>query len=174
MVKDFLIGIFSEEDKMLSAVTRCREEGFYIHDVYTPYAVHGLDRAMGLKPSRIPVLTFLAGFLAMGLAMGFQLWSTGINWPINVGGKPNDSMLAFLPVTFEVTVLIAGLTTAAVFFWRTRLFPGQKAVLIDDRVTDHVFVVVLEPRDASFNEKSARKIFEESGAMEIREKTVVS
>ena len=66
---------------------RLREEGFYIHDVYTPYAVHGLDRAMGLRPSRLPVLTFIAGFLAMSLAMGFQLWSGGINWVAQCGGK---------------------------------------------------------------------------------------
>lgn len=173
MVRNFFIGIYKNEKQLLKAVWSLRKAGFPIHDVFTPYAVHDLDRAMGLRHSRLPIITFVVGFMAMIFALSFQFWSAGVNWPINVGGKPNDSSLAFLPVTFEVTVLVAGLTTAAAFFFRSRLFPGARPVLIDPRVTEDAFVVVIERKDASFDEEKARGVMTESGVMEIREKTVV-
>ncbi len=173
-VKDFVIGLFADEERLLEAVKRIRGEGLEIHDAYTPYAVHGLDQAMGLKPSHLPFVTFVVGGIAMIFALGFQFWSAGVDWPINVGGKPNFSSLAFLPVTFEVTVLLAALATAAAFFFRTRLFPGNRPVLIHPRVTDDVFALVLEKKDASFHDAVVRKILSESGATEIREETVVS
>ncbi len=173
-VKDFVVGLFADEGRLLDAVKRIRKEGLEIHDAYTPYAVHGLDQAMGLRPSHLPFVTFAVRGIAMIFALGFQFWSAGVDWPINVGGKPNDSSLAFLPVTFEVTVLFSALATAAAFFFKTRLFPGNRPVLIHPRVTDDVFVLVLEKKDASFNDVVVRKILSESGATEIQEKTVVS
>ena len=169
-----MVGVFEREQDLLEATAAARHDGLDIVDVFTPYAVHGLDQAMGLKPSHLPFVTFVVGGIAMIFALGFQFWSAGVDWPINVGGKPNFSSLAFLPVTFEVTVLLAALATAAAFFFRTRLFPGNRPVLIHPRVTDDVFALVLEKKDASFHDAVVRKILSESGATEIREETVVS
>lgn len=172
--REFLVGIFGNERGLLQAVRRLRTEGFAIHDVYTPYAIHDMDDAMGLKPSHLPIVTFLAGTCALIFAMGFEFWSTAFNWRINVGGKPDNSSLAFLPVAFEVTVLVAGLATAAAFFLRSRLFPGSKKEPLDLRITNDRFAVMLERRDATFHDDVIRKILIETGALEIREQGVVS
>lgn len=178
MSREFVLGIYADEGKLLAAARRLRDEGFRIHDIFTPYAVHGLDEAMGLRRSRLPIVTFVVGFLAMAAALGFQFWTTGVDWNVNVGGKPTNSLLAFLPVTFELTVLFGGLATAAAFFARSRLWPGARPLLpeisADRLITDHHFVIALERRDASFNDERARRLFLENGAIEILERSVVS
>ena len=168
-VKNFLVGLFSDERKVLESVRSLRGEGFQIHDVFTPYVVHGLDDAMGIRRSRLGIVTFVAGLAGLFLSMGFQFWTSVFDWRINVGGKPDNSTLAFLPVAFEITVLMAGLTTVAAFFFRSRLFPGAKPLLFDRRTTDHLFAVVLEIRDASVNPEKVKKIFGTTGAVEVFE-----
>jgi len=174
MVKEFLFGIFTDESKLLKAVRRLRSEGFEIRDVLTPYAVHGLDDAMGLRRSRLAVVTFIAGLTGLILSMAFQFWTSTVDWPVNVGGKPVNSTLAFLPVSFEITVLFGGLATVLAFFLRTRLRPGAKAVLLEQGITNDRFVIVLERKDASFEETRARALLREGGAEAITEKSVVS
>src|SRR5690349_19345962 len=108
MPKEFMVATFSEETTLRTAVLRIREHGFRIYDVYTPYPVHGLDAAMGLRPSRLPIVTFLAGLAGLGGALALQFYCAVFDWPINVGGKPPNSTLAFVPITFELTILSAG------------------------------------------------------------------
>lgn len=176
--REFLLGVYAEDERLLAGARRLREEGFQIHDVFTPYAVHGLDEAMGLRRSRLPIVTFLAGFAAMALALALQFWTSAIDWNVDVGGKPDNSLLAYLPVTFELTVLFGGLSTVAAFFLRSGLFPGAKPPLAeiasDQRITDHLFVVALERRDASFRDEAARRVFSETGAVEVFERSVLT
>lgn len=172
MVKNFMVGVFSDEQKMLKTVCALRGVGFQIHDVFTPYVVHGLDDAMGLRRSRLGIVTFLAGLTGLALAMALQFWTAVFDWRINVGGKPDNSTLAFLPVAFEITVLIAGLATALTFFLRSQLFPGSKLRIFNRHITDHLFAVVLEMRDASINPDRAKKIFWDMGVLEVREESV--
>jgi hypothetical protein len=118
MSRSVIISVFKNEDDVLGATTAARKQGLDIVDVYTPYAVHGLDRAMGLPPSRLPWVTFvlgLTGALSMTL---FQYWASAVDWPINVGGKPWHSWPAFAPVIFEVTVLLGGVGTSCFIYWR--------------------------------------------------------
>lgn len=173
MTKEYLFGIFTDETKLLKSVRRLRGEGFPIHDVLTPYAVHGLDDAMGLRRSRLALVTFFAGLAGLVLATAFQFWTSVFDWPINVGGKPANSSLAFLPVAFEITVLVGGLSTVLAFFLRSRLRPGAKAHLLEQGITNDRFVIVLERKDASFQETKARAILRDSGADGITEKSVV-
>jgi hypothetical protein len=88
----------------------------------------------------------LAGAVTM---MGFQYWTTAVSWPINVGGKPWNSWPAFVPVTFEMMVLCAGVGTVAAFFWSAGLRPGRRSPLADLRVTDDRFALVLGAGGAS-------------------------
>lgn len=167
MTTKLFVGWFEDESALLRATASARDEGLPIHDVYAPFAVHGIDEAMGLKRSRLPWVCFCAG--ALGLAFGafMQIYASAVSWPLNVGGKPQNSLPAFLPVTFELTVLFAALITVAALFFRARLFPrlgSPKGHLA--RVTDDRFALALMTCDERWSEKRARAICEREGAVE--------
>lgn len=154
-----LVGVFTDEDHVLEATRECREAGFAIHDVYTPYAVHGMDEAMGLRRSRLTWVTFVMGALAGAFALFGQYYTQAIDWPINVGGKDPWHVHAYVPVTFEFVVLIGGLSTMLALFIRSKLYPGKKARLVVDGITDDKFALALAQRDTSFDGERARALF---------------
>src|SRR3954470_19929451 len=121
MRSGFLVATFSDATTLVRAVRPVRGERFRVYDVYAPYPIHGLDRAMGLRRTRLPFVTLVAGLTGLAFAILFQVYTTVLDWPLNVGGKPDNSALAFVPISFELTVLFGGLTTAAAFFLRARL-----------------------------------------------------
>jgi hypothetical protein len=155
-----IVATFADEGALLAAVRATRAAGVAIDDAFTPYAVHGLDEAMGLRRSRLTWVCFLAGLSGASLAIGFQLWSSAVSWPLNVGGKPFASIPAFIPVTFELTVLSAALVSAATFLFRSRLFPGRRAAPLP-RVTDDRFALVVADGE------TARSTLRAAGAVEI-------
>jgi len=148
---------FDDEAALLRATAAARRAGIAIDDAFTPYAVHGLEEAMGLRRSRLTWVCFAAGLTGAASAMGFQVWSSTVSWPLNVGGKPFASIPAFIPITFELTVLSAALASAFFFFFRSRLFPGRRAAP-PPRVTDDRFVLVVADSEA------ARRLLEAGGA----------
>lgn len=166
MSTKFLLGVFDSEEKLLQATEAARGSGAAIRDVYTPYPVHGIDDAMGIRRSRLPLVTFLAGLTGCVLGLGFQIWAMSIDWPINVGGKPYTSIPAYIPVTFELTVLIGGLATVAALFFKAKLFPGAKKPILDVRVTDDRFVLAL---DAGAQDSALRDLLSKHGAVEVKE-----
>jgi hypothetical protein len=155
-----IVATFADEGALLAAVRATRAAGVTIDDAFTPYAVHGLEEAMGLGRSRLTWVCFLAGLSGASLAIGFQIWSSAVSWPLNVGGKPFASIPAFIPVTFELTVLSAALVSAAAFLFRSRLFPGRRSAPLP-RVTDDRFALVVADGEA------ARSALRAAGAVEI-------
>ncbi len=139
-----MIGVFTSQEDVLAAVRRLRHEGLVIADVQTPYAVHGLDQAAGLRRTRLGWVTGIVGLSAAVAMLGFQTWVSAAAWPINVGGKPFASTPAFVPVMFEVGVLAGGLATVLALFVVCRLYPGKQPSLVHPRVTDDRFVVLIE------------------------------
>jgi hypothetical protein len=170
MTRRLLVATFAREDDVLEATVAARAQGLTIVDAYTPYAVHGLDRAMGLQPSKLPWVCFLLGLLGAAFKVWFEYWTTAADWPIDVGGKPWNSLPAFVPVTFEVMVLFAGLSTVAAFFLVTGLRPGRTAEMPDPRVTNDRFVLVLEETDAAFDPEAVGRLFERFGAVAVEER----
>jgi hypothetical protein len=170
MPRSFLVATFSNAETLLHAVRAVTQEDFRIYDVYAPYPIHGLDAAMGVRRSRLPWVTFIVGCCALATALIFQFYTTVLDWPLNVGGKPDNSTLAFVPICFEITVLLSGLATVAALFLRAQLYPGKKEFLFAEGVTDDTFALVLRRRDASFHLDRARQILEENGAERIRER----
>ena len=142
---------FADETALLAAVRAARVDGCEIVDVYTPYPVHGLDAAMGLSRSRLPLVAFAAGVVGLISAMGFQVYVAAFDWPLDVGGKPLNSAMAFVPITFEITVLLSGLAAVAAFLVRCRLFPGARPVAVDG-VTLDAFVLMLRVPEHSRDE----------------------
>ncbi|HEV2987535.1 MAG TPA: DUF3341 domain-containing protein [Candidatus Angelobacter sp.] len=168
--QSFIVATYSDADSLLRAVETVRSENFSVYDVFAPYPIHGLDHAMGVRRSRLPWVTFIIGMAALAGALVLQFYTAVLDWPLNVGGKPNNSTLAFLPVTFELTVLLGGLSTVAALFIKGRLYPGKKERLIAEGVTNNKFALVLRKKDASFDTRRARQLLEQSGADRVQEK----
>jgi hypothetical protein len=169
MPSRFTVATFSDPDSLIAAVRTVRDHHFPIYDVYTPYPVHHLDRAMGLRRTRLPWVTFVMGALALTGAICFQFYGAVLDWNLNVGGKPDNSTLAFIPICFEATVLIGGLSTVAALLFRARLFPGKKERLPATNLTNDTFALVLRPRDERFDPALISRLLKSSGASEIRE-----
>jgi len=163
MSKVKTVGWFEQEAQILDATKAARQAGLKVVDVYTPYAVHGLDEAMGLKPSKLTWVCFLGGLSGGAGMLSLMVYTSVISWPLNVGGKPFASIPAFIPVTFEATVLCAALTTGLAFLLRSKLFPGKKVTPLE-RVTDDRFALELwaEP-------ERARSFLKEQGAVAVQE-----
>jgi hypothetical protein len=170
--REFLVATFSNEDALRDAARQLRDRGLRIHDVYTPYPVHGMDELMGLAHSRLPIVTLAGGLAGCAAALAMQFYMAVFDWPLNVGGKPLNSTLAFVPITFELTVLGAGLITAAAFLTRSRLAPGACAAQFADGTPADGFALVLRRPDATFDAHDVRRILLESGAAQVAFKEV--
>ena len=164
-----LVAVFSSATDLLAATRAARDRGCRILDAYTPYAVHGLDDAMGLSPTRLPYITFLCGLLGVMFILWFQHWTTAVDWPLNVGGKPWNSLPAFVPITFEIMILCAGLGSVATLLLRCKLVPGKRAALPARGVTSNRFALVLSPDDASFSFRQAAELCRSHNAVQLTE-----
>jgi hypothetical protein len=138
-----ILATFAHEEDLLAAVRVSRQRDCVIADVYSPYALHGLEEMAGWPRTRLPVACLVCGAAGAALALWFQFWTTAWDWPLNVGGRPWNSLPAFVPVIFESMVLLAGF--GLVFAWLVRcgLYPGKKALLPIAGSTDDRFAAVL-------------------------------
>jgi hypothetical protein len=164
-----LVGDFARAENLLAAARAAREHGFRIADAYTPYPVHGLAGAMGLRPSRLPWLCFGLCVLGATFKLAFQFWAMAVDWPVNVGGKPWNSLPAYVPVTFEVMVLLAGLGVVLAFLLRCRLLPGKQAAPLFRGATDDSFLLALERPERPGDENVARQLLREFHAVGVVE-----
>ena len=103
---NFLIGLYDDEHVLLDAIKKIRGEGVKIHEVYSPFPVHGIEDALGYRRSRLSIAAFLFGLLGTSLALTMQIGMMGIDWPMIIGGKDYIPLPTFIPVTFELTVLL--------------------------------------------------------------------
>ncbi|MBI4211237.1 MAG: DUF3341 domain-containing protein [Deltaproteobacteria bacterium] len=162
-----LLALFEHPDDLISAVKKIRSHHFTKFDAYTPFAVHGLDHAMGLKRSWVPYVTIAIALMGAGLGFLFQAWALSTSWPVNVGGKPMVGWPAFIPVTFELTILTSGVSTSLLLFGLCWPFDFRKPSL-DPRLTNDRFGLFIEERDAKFDEELLTKLLKETHAEEIK------
>ncbi len=172
--KSCLLATFEEEKDLLDATNEVRQRGFPIVDVFTPYAVHGLDRAMGLKPSRLPWVCFFCGMIGASGMLWFEYWVSAIAWAVDVGGKPWKSLPSDVPVAFESAVLLAGFGSVFALFAAARLFPGKKYQPVIERVTDDRFVLVLDQADAQFDVPYVESLLKPFHLVALEERVISS
>lgn len=163
-----VLGIFDDPETVVSATKAAQKRGWRKFDVYTPFLVHGLAEAMELPRSKIPWVTFFAGLVGAGLAFLFQSWTSAIDWPLNVGGKPFFSWPAFIPITFELTILIAGLCTAAALLVTCKL-PKRCEKPMSLSLTDNEFGLYVPATEAGFDTEAVVFFLKEAKANEVRE-----
>jgi hypothetical protein len=169
MRSNILVATFPHVEGLLRAVRQARREMIRVYDVFAPFPVHGLDEAMGIRHTRLPKVTLVAGLTGLAFALSLQFYANVLDWPINVGGKPDNTTLAFIPISFELTVLFGGLATVAAFLLRTRLFPGKKPWLPAAGITNDVFALVLRKPSAAETHERALKLLSECGAASVTE-----
>ncbi|NER84189.1 MAG: DUF3341 domain-containing protein, partial [Leptolyngbya sp. SIO1D8] len=85
--KNYLVGIYDDEDVLVNAIKQVRKSGIKIHEVFTPYPIHGLEDVLGYRRSRLPIAAFLFGLTGTALALTMMFYMMGFDWPMNIGGK---------------------------------------------------------------------------------------
>jgi hypothetical protein len=140
-----------------------------VYDVFSPFPVHGLDEAMGVRYTRLPKVTLLAALTGLATAVTLQFYTNILDWPLNVGGKPDNSTLAFIPICFELSVLFGGLATVGALLLRARLYPGKKPWLVHAGVTNDTFALVLRKPSDDEPHQRALALLHDCGAASITE-----
>lgn len=170
--KKIIYGLYEDETVLIDAVKTVRAEGMKIDDCYTPFPVHGLDDAMGLRHTKLHSAGFVFGATGTLTALTFILWITTNNYPVNYGGKPFLSLPAWIPITFELTVLFASVGMFLTYLYLNRLAPGVKPDIVDERTTSHLFAMTFEVDDHTTDQRKEeiKRVLAASGAVEIHEK----
>jgi hypothetical protein len=164
-----ILATFATEEHLLDAVRAACSRNLPIADVYAPYPVHGLEELLGWRRSRVSAACLLGGLIGVGLALWFQFWTTAQDWPINVGGRPWNSLPAFVPVTFECMVLFASFGLVIAWLYRSGLHPGSDAIPPAVGLTDDRFALaVYDQGNAAANE--IRQFMSECQALSLEER----
>jgi hypothetical protein len=165
----FVHAIYNDDDVLLSAVKMVKDEKFHIEEIYSPFPVHGLDKAMGLEPTRIAIASFIYGCIGFTVSILMMNYIMIEDWPMDIGGKPSfsyiENMPSFVPIMFELTVFFAAHLMVITFYLRSRMWPFKKAENPDKRTTDDHFLMEIDPSNKL---KNLEKILKKSGAVEIK------
>lgn len=168
MASRVLQALYHDDDVLLQAVKKVRAAHHPIEEVYTPFPVHGLEKAMGLADTRIAITAFLYGCLGLTVAVVMMNYIMIEDWPQDIGGKPSfsyiENMPAFVPIMFELTVFFAAHLMVITFYLRSKLWPFKKAENPDVRTTDDHFLMEVSVRN---NERELTDLLWETGAVEI-------
>ena len=159
---------YNDDEVVLDAVKKVKAANHHIEEVFCPFPVHGLDKAMGLAPTRIAITAFIYGIIGLGMATWLTYYTMIADWPQDIGGKPSFSWAenrpAFVPIMFELTVFFAAHLMVITFYMRSRIWPFKKAENPDPRTTDDHFLMEIELHD---NEEELTALLNQTGAVEI-------
>lgn len=170
MASKVIHAIYNDDDLLLQAVKQVKEARYHIGEIYTPFPVHGLDKAMGLAPTRLAITSFLYGIVGLTVAILMMNFIMIEDWPQDIGGKPSFSFLqnmpAFVPIMFELTVFFAAHLMVITFYMRSKLWPFKAAENPDVRTTDDLFLMEIDA--ANHNIDDLTSFLYDTGASEIK------
>ena len=160
--------LFDDDDILLDAVKQIVKSKIHINEIYTPFPVHGLDKALGLAPTRISIAGFIYGCIGFAFAIFMMNYIMIVDWPQNIGGKPSfsfiENMPAFVPIMFELTVFFSAHLMVITFYLRSRLWPFKKAENPIPETTDDKFLVQIP---VSGNEKEIKSKIKKTDILKI-------
>lgn len=169
MASQVIHALYADDDILMQAVKQVRSERYNIDEVYTPFPVHGLDKAMGLAPTRLAICSFLYALVGLTVATWMMNFIMIQDWPQDIGGKPSFSyyqnMPAFVPIMFELTVFFGAHLMVITFYMRSKIWPFKKAENPDLRTTDDHFLMVIDA--GSHDVEKMTKFLDNTGALEI-------
>ena len=161
--------MFDDDDILLDAVKEIVKNKMYIHEVYTPFPVHGLDKAMKLKPTNISIATFIYGCIGFTVAVLMMYYIMILDWPQDIGGKPSFTLIenipSFVPIIFEMTVFFAAHLMVITFYMRSKLWPFKKAENPEPSTTDDKFLIEIH---SNGEDKKIKAILKKTGALEVK------
>jgi hypothetical protein len=168
-----LLASFETPEALVAAARRVRESGFTRFDAYAPYPVEGLSEAMKLRSSLLPLLMLLGGFSGAFIGFFGQVFATAIDYPLNIGGRPLVSWPAYIPITFELTILFAAFGGLLGLFAIARFPQPYHPVFRSEEFNEHAsqdgFFLGIEASDPKYNLDAARKLLQEAGAVTVSE-----
>ena len=164
--KKFIVGIYEDEDILLDAISSVKDKGINIYEVYSPFPVHGIENRLGYKRSRLSIAAFCFGFLGLCLALTMMIGMMTIDWPMIIGGKDFLPLPVFIPVTFEMTVLLSAFGMVGTFFVVSDLKPWGIPKTFDLRSTDDKHVMAIEIEKNQMKEVELKKLLVSNGASE--------
>jgi len=169
MANKVIQALYNDDDVLMLAVKKVKAAKHHIEEVYCPFPVHGLDKAMGLEPTRIAIAAFMYGLVGLAVSITMMNYIMIEDWPQDIGGKPSfsylENMPAFVPIMFELTVFFAAHLMVITFYMRSRLWPFKQAENPDVRTTDDLFLMEIEIHD---NEAALQELLADTGAVEIK------
>jgi hypothetical protein len=169
MASKVIHAIYIDDDILMQAVKQIKGAHYHIEEIYTPFPVHGLDKVMGLEPTRIAITSFMYGIVGLAVSIIMMNYIMISDWPQDIGGKPSfsymENMPAFVPIMFEMTVFFAAHLMVITFYMRSKLWPFKKAENPDVRTTDDHFLMAIDAGEHDI--KKLSKFLYDTGATEI-------
>lgn len=167
-----MVGYFDDPKSLYHACEALRDAGYRAFDAHTPFPVHGLEQAMGLKPSRLPWIVLACALTGGFSALLMMIWMSVIDYPIIIGGKPHLTLPSYVPVTFELTILFSAFGTFFGMWGLNRLPKFFHPVMQHPsfhRATDDKFFVSIESTDPNYDPVRTRQLLEGLGVKELAE-----
>ena len=165
--KPGLAAIFLDEHLVVEAARKSRDMGMTKFDAISPYPIHGMEEACGIKRSGIPYVTFIAGLTGLLSALALTWYTSVYDWPINVGGKPPFSLPAFIPIIFELTILFAALASVGALFVLVGI-PRIDPPVIDPDLTSHKFAIFVPQDEVGFDAQKLESFYKSLGAESVK------
>ncbi|MBS1537455.1 MAG: DUF3341 domain-containing protein [Bacteroidetes bacterium] len=166
-----VLGNYKDPNLLMTAANRIRESGYKDFDIYTPYPVHGLDKAMGVKRTILPYIAFGGGIFGLLNAISLIWWTGAVHYKLNIGGKPLFAFQFGIPVMFELTILLTAIATF-LGLWFLCGLPKWYSPLQNDEgfksAVDNTFVVSIMATDQRFSIEATKKLMTELGADDVR------
>tara|TARA_B100001113_G_scaffold345564_1_gene335348 strand:- start:846 stop:1418 length:573 start_codon:yes stop_codon:yes gene_type:complete len=172
-LKSEVFGVLAEFESpsaLIKAAEKVRDQGYQYFDVFSPFPIHGMDDAMGLKPSKLPWIVFLGGAFGLSFGFGLQTWVSTTAYKLVISGKPLFSYQAFIPVTFELMVLFSAFATVFGMFALNRLPQHYHPLFTVDsfsKVTSHGFFLMIESHSDNFECSEVQRELKSYGAHNI-------
>lgn len=160
-------GIWHDEHRLIEAARKVRESGIKNFEAILPFPVHGIDEAMDIPLSFIPWVTFVCGLSGGAFGLWFTWWTFCRDWPLNIGGKPLFSLPAYIPIIFELTILLGALCSVGALFVVCGL-PAIEPPIIDPDLTSHKFALFIATGESGHDSAKLEKLLRDLGANEIK------
>jgi hypothetical protein len=179
MADKVMYAMYDDDDVLKDGAKKLVAKGVKIAEVFSPFPIHGIDPIIGVKQTRLGIMAFLYGLTGLLLATVGMRYFMIDDWPMNIGGKPNetylDNVLAFVPISFEFTVLCAAHGMAITYLLRNKTLPGMPAQNPDPRTTDDKFVMELRlSENSQFSEAELHTMLNETGMIELDQKEILN